>query len=466
VAHGVEPPEERAAHGKPALATVAIRARQDGNSLVLEVSDDGRGIDTAALSRRLVATGRWTTARARLADDADVLEALLNTGVSTRGEADELAGRGVGIGLVRQTVAKLGGEVKVVSTAGKGTTFTLRVPLSTALAQAMLFKVDGQVYAVSSVNVPDTTFVDASATVATVRKDPLPVVRLEQLLGHGAATERRPAIVVTFAGKSLVCTVDKIIGAREIVIKPLGPLLAPLTLYAGATISGSGKVQLILDPAQLVRRAHPDVPAVLTDPTSAPMILAGRALVVDDSRAIREAMTSMLGSEGWIVDVAEDGRPRAADGAPAALRPRRHRSRDAGARRLRADRAAARRRAARRHAGRRDPPRAPTRSTAAAPATSACARWSPSRSRGASCSRRSRRAEPARMLAARSAMSQDFTAIMPFMRLCGIANHLGHRRRGQGHDDLARGAVHDVRRGPRRRADGVSPTAWARAARS
>jgi chemosensory pili system protein ChpA (sensor histidine kinase/response regulator) len=204
-------------------------------------------------------------------------------------------------------VAKLGGEVKIASVAGKGTTFTLRLPLSTALAQAMLFKVDGQVYAVPSVHVADTTQVEAYATTATVRDDVLPVVRLEQLLGHGAATDRRPAIVVSFAGKSLVCTVDKIIGAREIVIKPLGPLLAPLTLYAGATISGSGKVQLILDPAQLVRRAYPDAPTALGEAGSAPMMLAGRALVVDDSRAIREAMTSMLGSEGWIVDVAEDG---------------------------------------------------------------------------------------------------------------------------------------------------------------
>jgi two-component system chemotaxis sensor kinase CheA len=308
VAHGVEPPEERAAHGKPPIATITIRARQDGHSLVLEVCDDGRGIDTAALSKRLVATGAWSAARARMANDADVLAALLDTGISIRGEADELAGRGVGIGLVRQTVAKLGGEVKVTSTPSKGTTFTLRLPLSTALAQAMLFKVDGQVYAIPSVHVVDTTLVDAYATSATVRHDVVPVLRLEQLLGHGAATERKPAIVVSFAGKGLVCTVDKIIGPREIVIKPLGPLLAPLTLYAGATVNGSGKVQLILDPAQLVRRTHPDAPvAALTDPSSAPMALAGRALVVDDSRAIREAMTSMLSSEGWIVDVAEDG---------------------------------------------------------------------------------------------------------------------------------------------------------------
>jgi len=315
VAHGVEAPEVRAAQGKPPVATITMRARQDGNSLVLEVGDDGRGIDTAALRKRLVATGQWNGPRAQLASEEDVLEALLDTGVSSRGEADELAGRGVGLGLVQQTVAKLGGEVKVSSIAGKGTTFTLRLPLSTTLALALLFKVDGQVYAIPNVHVVHTPQagiqVAAQATTAIVGHDVLPVLRLEQLLGHGAANERRPAIVLSFAGKSLVCTVDKIIGAREIIIKPLGPLVAPLTLYAGATISGSGKVQLILDPAQLVRRAYPGAPAVvlgaLDDRSSSPTLLAGRVLVVDDSRAIREAMTSMLGSEGWIVDVAEDG---------------------------------------------------------------------------------------------------------------------------------------------------------------
>ncbi len=308
VAHGVEPPEERAALGKPVTATITIRARQDGNMLVLELSDDGRGIDTATVRERLVARGAWSAARAQLANDTEILDALLGSGVSVRGDADELAGRGIGMGLVRQTVAKLGGEVKVSSTPGRGTTFSLRLPLSTALAQAMLFKVGGQVYAIPNVHVVDTTLVDAGASTTTVRHEQLPVLRLEHLLGHGVGPDRRPGIVVSFAGKSLVCTVDKVVGPREIIIKPLGPLLAPLTLYAGATISGTGQIQLSLDPAQLVRRVHPDAPtASLADTGSAPMVLAGRALVVDDSRAIREAMTSMLGREGWIVDVAEDG---------------------------------------------------------------------------------------------------------------------------------------------------------------
>ena len=266
VAHGVEPVEERVARGKPATATVTIRARQDGNLLVLDVSDDGRGIDTAALRERLIAVGHWSAARAQLANDAEILDALLGTGVSVRGDADELAGRGIGIGLVRQTVSKLGGEVLVSSMPGRGTTFSLRLPLSTSLAQAMLFKVGGQVYAIPNVHVIDTTLVEANATTTLVKPrvastsegEMLPVLRLEGLLGHGTANERRPAVVVAFAGKSLVCTVDKVVGPREIIIKPLGPLLAPLTLYAGATISGSGKVQLILDPAQLVRRAYPD----------------------------------------------------------------------------------------------------------------------------------------------------------------------------------------------------------------
>ena len=306
VAHGIEPPDERALRGKPPTATITIRARQDGNLLVLELSDDGRGVDINALRDRLVATNRWSSARAQLATEGDVLDAL-GTGVSVRGDADELAGRGIGLDVVRQTVARLGGEVKVSSVPGRGTTFSLRLPLSTSLAQAMLFKVGGQVYAIPAVHVIDTTLVEPGATSTTVRHEQLPVLRLEALLGHGATNERRPGVVVTFAGKGFVGTVDKIVGPREIIIKPLGPLLAPLTLYAAATISGSGKVQLILDPAQLVRRAHPDAPEAVGELASSPMVLAGRALVVDDSRAIREAMTSMLGREGWIVDVAEDG---------------------------------------------------------------------------------------------------------------------------------------------------------------
>src|SRR5262249_58079072 len=133
-----------------------------------------------------VETNRWSHARAQLATDADVLDAL-GTGVSVRGDADELAGRGIGIDLVRQTIARLGGEVKVTSSPGRGTTFSLRLPLSTSLAQAMLFKVGGQVYAIPNVHVVDTTLVEPNATTTTIRHAQLPVLRRAQPLRHGGA---------------------------------------------------------------------------------------------------------------------------------------------------------------------------------------------------------------------------------------------------------------------------------------
>ena len=311
VVHGIEPPAERVLRGKSATGLVRIAARQDGNLLVLELSDDGRGIDARRLRDRLVATGRWTGSKAELASDEDVLYALFDHGVSSRDEADELAGRGIGLDLVREAVARLGGEIRMTSTTGRGTTFILRLPVSTAVTQAMLFKVHGQVYALPNAQVVEVVAVDAGATAWPAGG--APVVRLERLLtvdGDPAPAEpaRRPGVVLTYAGHRLVCTVDKVVGPREIVVKQLGPLLAPLSLYAGATISGSGKVQLILDPAALVRTVYPS--ARQADPSAAlalPAALAGRALVVDDSRALREALTTMLAREGWIVDVAEDG---------------------------------------------------------------------------------------------------------------------------------------------------------------
>jgi chemotaxis protein histidine kinase CheA/ActR/RegA family two-component response regulator len=313
VAHGLEPEAERTRLGKPASGTITLRARQEAGLLLLEFADDGRGIDPEKLRQRFITTGRWSRARAQLASDEELLHALFEPGVSSRDDVDELSGRGIGLDLVRGAIARLGGEVRVTSTPGAGTTFTLRLPLSMSVADAVLFKVDGQVYAVPGVHVLETTTVGASDSHGSYRGEPVPLVRLERVLADGGAggdeRARRPASVVAYAGKVFVCSFDKLIGPREIVLRPLGPLLAPLPLYAGATISASGKVQLILDSAQLARRAYPDSADLDLDPARmvGPSTPAGRALVVDDSRAIREAMSSILVRDGWIVDVAEHG---------------------------------------------------------------------------------------------------------------------------------------------------------------
>lgn len=309
VSHGVDTAAARAELGKPTHVTITMTARQDAGFLVLSIADDGAGVDTKTLRDRLVQTNRWTAARAAVASEDEVLRSLFVTPVSVKDDATAFAGHGIGLDSVRQSIARLGGEVSISSSAGRGTTFSLRLPLSTAVGTAMLFKVAGQVYAIPSVFVTQSMTANPNDETLSLRHEQLPVLSLEQLLGGTKPTGLRPAMEVTYAGRSVVCTVDKLVGLREIVIKQLDPVLAPLTLYAGATISGSGKVQLILDPAQLVRRGHARMatPHALHDNSSTPMLAAGRALVVDDSRAIREAMTSMLSREGWIVDVAEDG---------------------------------------------------------------------------------------------------------------------------------------------------------------
>lgn len=335
VAHGIEPSGERVARRKNAVGRVTLAARHQGDSVFIEIGDDGRGIDPARIRASLVSSGRMSKAAADALDDTRAVATIFDAGFSTRDEADELAGRGVGLDVVRDTVARLGGEITVASTAGEGTRFTLRLPLTMAVAQAFLFKVGGQVYAIPNVHVVETTWIEASSPALPshlrVREDPVPLVALHKVLGlePPADARRLPAVVLEFAGRRLATTCDKIVGAREIVVKSLGPLLAPLGLYAGATISGSGKVQLILDPATLAQIAYatlapaspvpelvapvvsgPIPRAVGADATSEmPAITArpARILVADDSRAVREAVARMLAAFGHIVDAAVDG---------------------------------------------------------------------------------------------------------------------------------------------------------------
>lgn len=315
VAHGIESADVRRAAGKASEGRIEISARQSGGLVIIEVSDDGAGIDPGALRERFVASGRWTRARADLASEEDVLRAIFDSGMSSRDEADALAGRGVGLDAVRETISRLGGEVRLTSTPGKGTTFVLRLPVSTALSQSMLFKVNGQVYAVPNVHVVETSRADVALGQLTeylpLRGEQLPIVPLQEVLGGEVPfdADSVPVLVIEYLGKRFAVTCDKLVGPRQIVVKDLGPLLAPLPLFAGATISGSGKVQLILDTDALLRLAHPEASAAEAPHRvgMADTDLAGRALVADDSRAIREAMTRMLAREGYIVDVAENG---------------------------------------------------------------------------------------------------------------------------------------------------------------
>ncbi len=313
VAHGIETPAERQKSGKSAEGRIMVTARHEANVVVIEVSDDGTGIRTDELRRRFVDDGRWTEDQAAAASDERTLQMIFDAGTSSRDTTDQLAGRGVGLSTVRETVTRLGGEVLVSSQAGLGTRFTMRLPLTTAIANAMLFKIGGHVFALSNVHVLDQSEIPLPLreTATDGEGRDLPLVPLHDLLGFALPKDLRrcPVVLLEFMGKRLAITCDRIIGTREIVIKNLGPMLGGIPLYAGGTISPSGKVQLILDPAALVNIAYPGPPVVLTpapEDSSQPAV-SRRVLVVDDSKAIREAMRSMLLKAGYEVDTASDG---------------------------------------------------------------------------------------------------------------------------------------------------------------
>ncbi|MDB4966312.1 MAG: hypothetical protein JWN44_2001 [Myxococcales bacterium] len=312
VAHGVEPPEVRQALGKPRQGMVSLTARQADDAVEIAVADDGQGIDLLGVRRALVAAGRVDEEAARALDEPSLYAALFEPGVSTRVAADDVAGRGVGLDAVREALARMHGTVSVTSHAGRGAAFTVRLPMTTAVQEALLFKVGGHVYAVPAARVHETC--DVTLADLELGEDErlhvgervLPLVRLGALLGvppPPGASARRAALIMTAGDLEFAATCDKVIGPREIVVRSLAPLLSNLSLFAGATISGAGKVQLILDVTRLGEIArqgvHHDRPArALGLP---------RVLVVDDSRSIREAASLILAQGGYAADVVADG---------------------------------------------------------------------------------------------------------------------------------------------------------------
>ncbi len=329
VTHGVETTAARVAAGKPPSGRVTIEARQEGDSVYLEVSDDGSGIDPTRLRRALVGARRMTEAQAAATPNDQILASIFEPGVSTRAVADQGAGRGVGLDVVKQNILRLGGDIVVASDVGTGTRFTIRLPLTTAILQALLFKTGGQVYAVPHVHVSDTIAVGRVhgrvPSEIEWEGSRLAVMAFDALLGLPAPADeqRAPVIVLAFGDRQLGLVCDKLVGPREIVVKTLGPLLAPLKLYSGATISAGGKVQLILDVAELVARAPSLAPAHDAPATDDPEVAAERlgigevtgealplprVLVVDDSRTMRESIARILGGAGYVIETAVDGR--------------------------------------------------------------------------------------------------------------------------------------------------------------
>jgi two-component system chemotaxis sensor kinase CheA len=258
--HGLEAPPAREAAGKPAIGTLRLQARQRGGNIVIEVSDDGRGLDR---ERILSQAARCGIAIAPDAPDAQVWELVFEPGLTTAEKVTDLSGRGVGMDVVRRNIKALGGTVEVSSTAGWGTAVTVRVPLTLAIIDAMIVAVGDATYVLPLATVMESLSVEPGEIHALpgqgdtlrVRDAYLPVLRLAQLFPPREASEHpgRIAVIVEADGKHAALVVDEVVGQQQVVVKSLEANFRKVPGVSGATVMGDGSVALILDVAHIVR---------------------------------------------------------------------------------------------------------------------------------------------------------------------------------------------------------------------
>lgn len=271
--HAIEPPDVRAAAGKPRTGTITLRAFHQGGFVIVQVSDDGRGLDPARI--RAKAVERGIVPADAVLDTRDTLELIFAPGFSTAEQISDLSGRGVGLDVVRRNVERIRGKVEVESAPGVGTMFTIFMPLTLAIIEGLVVSVGGQRFVIPTLAVRESfrPKAEALATVhgrgelVAVRGQRLPMMRLGRHLGiEGAqADPTRGIVVVLEAGNDRRCIlVDELVGKQEVVIKPLGETFTGRTPFAGAAILGDGRVGLILDTIAIVRlgrRSHTETAA-------------------------------------------------------------------------------------------------------------------------------------------------------------------------------------------------------------
>jgi chemosensory pili system protein ChpA (sensor histidine kinase/response regulator) len=314
IVHGIEPRPARSADGKPETGELLVQVSQQGNEVVLQFSDDGAGLDLERIRAKARAQG--LIGQDAELPDAEAAELIFAPGFSTADTLTELAGRGVGMDVVRSEAQALGGRVTIASEPGKGARFTIRLPLTLAVTQVVLVASAGKTYALPStiveqvVQVREPELVAAfDAKVLEVGGQLLPFHYLPVLLGEGGAFEpglrSRPVLVLQGAGERIALQVDEVLGNREVVIKNLGPQLARVPGIAGATVLGTGDIVLILNPLALGRNAG--------SPTAAPgaaqpaPVHRPTVMVVDDSLTVRRVTQRLLEREGYRVALAKDG---------------------------------------------------------------------------------------------------------------------------------------------------------------
>jgi two-component system chemotaxis sensor kinase CheA len=259
--HGIEMPEARAQVGKPQVGTIALNAFQKGNHVVIEVEDDGAGMDPAALLSAAVQRGLLRPAEALQMSPRDALALVFTAGFTTRLVATDISGRGVGLDVVKTNIGKLGGVVDIASDVGIGTKITITLPITLAIINVLLVEVGSGIFAIPLASVEEAIALDEtqvrsveSREILTVRGATLPLCRLDQLfrIAPPPAGARAFVVVVRLAERRLGLVVRELVGQQDIVIKPLGKSIAGTRGFAGATELGDQRVALVLDVGAII----------------------------------------------------------------------------------------------------------------------------------------------------------------------------------------------------------------------
>ena len=325
VAHGIESPAQRLAAGKDGSGAITVVVTQEGNEIGVECRDDGAGLDLERIRQRAIERGLLQADQA--AGDGELANLIFMPGFSTATEVSELAGRGVGLDVVRSEANAMGGRIETASTTGQGTSFKLVLPLTTAVTQVVMVRSGELRVAVPSTLVEivrrvPTAQVEASyaAGVYAGEEQTIPFYWLGALLQHsarGPSTGRTQAVVIVrSASQRVALHVDEVLGNQEVVVKHVGPQLARLPGLVGVTLLPSGAVALIYNPVALAalygdaarqRAAMPQVDTRITVPAEAAEPEAPLVLVVDDSLTVRRVTQRLLVREGYRVALAKDG---------------------------------------------------------------------------------------------------------------------------------------------------------------
>jgi two-component system chemotaxis sensor kinase CheA len=260
--HGLESAEVRAQRGKPEVGSIFLDAYQDGNNVIIEVRDDGNGIDVEAVKAKAIERGIVSPEQADNMSEKDIINLLFNAGFSTAKQISDVSGRGVGLDVVKSKIESLSGEVEVQSKAGEGSVWTIRLPLTLAIIQALMVVVGNEKYAISlgsiqtieDVKPEEIKFVQ-NEEVMTLRGQVIPIIRLDKVLDTTSSKNPDDNLIVAVAkkGEKLAgLVVDELIGQQEIVIKSLGKYINRTKIISGATVLGDGGIALILDANALI----------------------------------------------------------------------------------------------------------------------------------------------------------------------------------------------------------------------